>query len=62
MQALYTAIATAVGGRNGNIKSSDGVLDHKLAYPKELGGPGGAADLLSLGEEQRQKGSQLPGR
>jgi organic hydroperoxide reductase OsmC/OhrA len=43
MQALYTAIATAVGGRNGTIKSSDGVLDHKLAYPRELGGPGGAA-------------------
>jgi osmotically inducible protein OsmC len=43
MQALYTATATAVGGRNGTIKSSDGVLDHKLAYPRELGGPGGAA-------------------
>ena len=43
MQALYTASATAVGGRNGGIKSSDGVLDLKLAYPKELGGPGGAA-------------------
>jgi organic hydroperoxide reductase OsmC/OhrA len=24
MQALYTAIATAVGGRDGSIKSSDG--------------------------------------
>jgi Ohr subfamily peroxiredoxin len=43
MQALYTASATAVGGRNGAIKSSDGVLDLKLAYPKELGGPGDAA-------------------
>ena len=43
MQALYTATATAVGGRNGSIKSSDGVLDLKLLYPKELGGPGGAA-------------------
>ena len=43
MQALYTATATAIGGRSGSIKSSDGVLDHKLAYPKELGGPGGAA-------------------
>jgi len=31
------------GGRNGNIKSSDGVLDLKLLYPRELGGPGGAA-------------------
>ena len=43
MQALYTATATAIGGRNGSIKSSDGVLDMRLAYPKELGGPGGAA-------------------
>jgi len=43
MHALYTASATAVNGRNGSIKSSDGVLDLKLAYPKELGGPGGAA-------------------
>lgn len=43
MKPLYTASATAVGGRNGSVKSSDGVLDLKLAYPKELGGPGGAA-------------------
>ncbi len=43
MQALYTATATAVGGRKGAIKSSDGVLNLKLAYPKELGGPGGAS-------------------
>jgi Ohr subfamily peroxiredoxin len=43
MQPLYTATATAVGGRSGSVKSSDGVLDHHLAYPKELGGPGGAA-------------------
>ena len=43
MQALYTATATATGGRAGSITSSDGVLDLQLAYPKELGGPGGAA-------------------
>jgi lipoyl-dependent peroxiredoxin len=43
MQGLYTATATAIGGRNGSIKSSDGVLNMRLAYPKELGGPGGAA-------------------
>jgi lipoyl-dependent peroxiredoxin len=43
MQALYTATATAIGGRNGSIRSSDGVLDLGLASPKELGGPGGAA-------------------
>jgi len=43
MQVLYTATATATGGRQGRIRSSDGVLDHALAHPKELGGPGGAA-------------------
>ena len=43
MQVLYTATATATGGRNGRVRSSDGVLDLGLAMPKELGGPGGAA-------------------
>ncbi|BFU44625.1 organic hydroperoxide resistance protein [Krasilnikovia sp. MM14-A1004] len=42
MQVLYTASATATGdGRSGHVRSSDGVLDHSLAVPKELGGPGG---------------------
>jgi Ohr subfamily peroxiredoxin len=39
---LYTATATAKGGREGHIHSSDGVLDFDLKVPKELGGPGGA--------------------
>lgn len=43
MQVLYTATATASGGRQGHVRSSDGVLDLPLLYPKELGGPGGAA-------------------
>ncbi len=43
MKTLYTATATAVGGRQGRISSPDGVLDHVLAHPKELGGPGGHA-------------------
>lgn len=43
MQPLYTATATATGGRQGQVHSSDGVLDLPLLYPKELGGPGGAA-------------------
>ncbi|WP_127500901.1 organic hydroperoxide resistance protein [Actinoplanes solisilvae] len=42
MSALYTASATATGdGRNGHIRSSDGVLDFDLAVPKEMGGAGG---------------------
>lgn len=40
-KALYTATATATGGREGAAKSSDGVLDIKLSTPKELGGAGG---------------------
>jgi Ohr subfamily peroxiredoxin len=42
MAALYTAEATAIGdGRNGEVHSADGVIDEKLAIPKEMGGPGG---------------------
>jgi lipoyl-dependent peroxiredoxin len=38
---LYTATATAKGGREGHIHSSDDVLDVDMKVPKELGGPGG---------------------
>ncbi len=41
-KALYTASATATGGRAGTAKSSDGALDVTLSTPKELGGAGGA--------------------
>jgi osmotically inducible protein OsmC len=41
-KVLYTAHATATGGREGSAKTSDGALDVKLATPKELGGPGGS--------------------
>jgi osmotically inducible protein OsmC len=37
---LYTATATASGGRDGSAKSDDGVLDLALTTPKGLGGPG----------------------
>ncbi len=39
--ALYTATATATGGRDGRAVSSDGMLDVKLSTPRELGGQGG---------------------
>ena len=39
---LYTASATATGGRDGRVRSSDGTLDFALATPRELGGGGGA--------------------
>jgi Ohr subfamily peroxiredoxin len=38
---LYRAQAKATGGRDGKAVSSDGVLDVKLATPRELGGAGG---------------------
>ncbi|OON60415.1 organic hydroperoxide resistance protein [Massilia sp. KIM] len=40
-KVLYRAQATSQGGREGNSKSSDGVLGLKLSTPKELGGGGG---------------------
>jgi lipoyl-dependent peroxiredoxin len=40
MNILYTAKATATGGREGKIRSSDGMLEMPLAMPKELGGSG----------------------
>jgi len=39
-KVLYRAHATATGGRDGAIKSSDGVLQAQLTTPKELGGAG----------------------
>ena len=36
--ALYTARAHAVGGRQGTAKTDDGKIDVALGYPKELGG------------------------
>ena len=40
MPILYTTKASATGGRAGNAKSEDGVLDVTLTVPKELGGDG----------------------
>ena len=42
-EVLYTSEATSTGGRDGTVKSSDGVIDVDLKVPKEMGGPGGAA-------------------
>ncbi len=40
-KVLYTAQATATGGRDGRATSSDGVLNVQLSTPRELGGAGG---------------------
>jgi Ohr subfamily peroxiredoxin len=41
LQILYTAEATAVGGRQGHARTSDGRLDVDLDVPSEMGGSGG---------------------
>ncbi|OUR79744.1 organic hydroperoxide resistance protein [Marinomonas sp. 42_23_T18] len=40
-KAVYTAYASATGGREGQAQSDDGKLDVLLSTPKELGGAGG---------------------
>ena len=40
IKPLYTATATAIGGRNGRTQTSDGVVKADLSLPMELGGPG----------------------
>ncbi|MFK8253849.1 organic hydroperoxide resistance protein [Ancylobacter terrae] len=48
MAILYSTRVTATGGRKGTIRSEDGVLDLKLAIPRELGGMGGATNPEQL--------------
>ncbi|GAE36747.1 organic hydroperoxide resistance protein [Halalkalibacter akibai] len=44
---LFTAQAKAIGGRNGQVTSDDGVLNHKLVMPK-----GTSADAEGTNPEQ----------
>lgn len=39
-QTLHVSKASAVGGRAGTVKNSDGVVNVKLSLPKSLGGEG----------------------
>ena len=48
IKPLYTAEATAVGGREGHVRSTDGQLDVDLRPPVEMGGPGGATNPEEL--------------
>ncbi len=41
MKILYTAKATATGGRDGHVQSADGSLNIDVRVPKEMGGAGG---------------------
>lgn len=40
IKPLFTATATATGGRNGHTESSDGMVSADLSVPKAMGGPG----------------------
>ncbi|WP_443947324.1 organic hydroperoxide resistance protein [Pedobacter sp. AW1-32] len=48
MEKLYTAEVLAKGGRDGHVKSSDGLLDLELRKPKELEGEGGSTNPEQL--------------
>lgn len=48
MTTLYKTKATAFAGRNGQVKTDDGLLDLELAYPKEMGGSGAATNPEQL--------------
>ena len=48
IKPLYTAEATAVGGRGGHARSADGILDVDLRPPVEMGGPGGGTNPEEL--------------
>lgn len=44
METIYTARVTAKGGRDGHVKSDDGVIDLELKAPKAMGGEDGYAN------------------
>ncbi|MDC5707087.1 organic hydroperoxide resistance protein [Vibrio europaeus] len=48
MTTLYKTQATALAGRNGLVKTDDGLLELELAYPKEMGGTGAATNPEQL--------------
>lgn len=41
MEKLYQTSATSVGGRDGHVRSADGIIDLDLHTPASLGGKGG---------------------
>lgn len=41
MEVVYTAVALNTGGRNGHVRTSDGIIDMDVRTPKAMGGPEG---------------------
>jgi lipoyl-dependent peroxiredoxin len=48
MSTLYSTKVTAIGGRNGTVRSDDGLLELSLALPEALGGRGKATNPEQL--------------
>lgn len=48
MEKIYEAEVTTLSGRNGHAKSSDGLLDIDVRFPKEMGGIGDATNPEQL--------------
>ncbi|WP_422446579.1 MULTISPECIES: organic hydroperoxide resistance protein [unclassified Endozoicomonas] len=48
MTSIYKTQATALAGRNGQVKTDDGMLNLELSYPKEMGGTGAATNPEQL--------------
>lgn len=48
MEKIYDTEVTTIAGRNGHAKSSDGLLDLDIRFPKEMGGSGGATNPEQL--------------
>jgi osmotically inducible protein OsmC len=45
----YTAVSTSTGdGRNGHVRTNDGLIDVDVRTPKEMGGAGGATNPEQL--------------
>ncbi|MCX6125443.1 MAG: Ohr family peroxiredoxin, partial [Proteobacteria bacterium] len=47
-KTLYVAAASATSGRDGRIKSDDGILDMAITPPKALGGTGAGTNPEQL--------------
>jgi osmotically inducible protein OsmC len=48
MKTLYTAEVSATGGRSGQVKSSDGIIDMAVNVPEGLGGKKGSTNPEQL--------------
>lgn len=48
MTTLYTARAQVISGRDGSVRTDDGKLETRLAFPKSLGGDGNGTNPEQL--------------